>query len=70
MRSGPAGWRTAPRITHAYGENQFLFEVAALPCDRDEIAASRAQTEQHAEDRLHGRTGVPGDGDHTGVPSA
>jgi hypothetical protein len=33
-------------------ENQFLFEVVAPPCAQNEISATQARTEQHAEDRL------------------
>jgi hypothetical protein len=44
-------------------ENQFLFEVVALPCVPDEIAATRARTEGHAEDRLSSHTWSPGESD-------
>jgi hypothetical protein len=44
-------------------ENQFLFEVVALPCLHDEIAATRARTEGHAEGRLGSHTWSPGDRD-------
>ena len=48
------------------GENQFLFEVVAPPCDQDEIVASRALTERRAEDRLRGHIRAPGDRDRAG----
>ena len=44
-------------------ENQFLFEVVALPCVHDEIAATRARTEGDAENRLGSHTRSPGDRD-------
>ncbi len=44
-------------------ENQFLFEVVAPPCAQTEIIATRARTEQRAEDRLRGPAGAPGDSD-------
>jgi hypothetical protein len=47
-------------------ENQFLFEVVAPPCAQHEITASRARTEQHAEDRLRGHAWAPGERDRAG----
>jgi hypothetical protein len=44
-------------------ENQFLFEVGAPPCAQHEISASRAQSEQHAEDRLGSHVWSPGESD-------
>ena len=47
-------------------ENQFLFEVVAPPCAQHEVTARRAMSEQHAEDRLRGRTWAAGDHDRAG----
>jgi hypothetical protein len=50
-------------------ENQFLFEVVAPPCAQTEIIATRARTEQRAEDRLRGHTWATGDSDRAAAAS-